>query len=714
VRLSHSWLQSRPLLSASLHHRRREAPARQHFHTSCVVIDSQETFLRLSTISPTGRRELPPGFYLTTYIDLARNGIAQFPELNLSDPALMLAQLNLNASHVEEYLQHRQDWASKQYELLQVSADCSLAELDAHYSELRRDNLNELYRADLDAAYALLKILAPSLNRNLNRNLHLSDLSPAQRRALTARFAAHMHKEFSGNIGEYRHYHKINRTIHCVYCPSLADLCQDTFAAVICDEGTKIKGEFTIMGQGTRQMRPRFRLPMTGTPIKNRLPDIFHLAHWCTGSHQDPTPRFPFGVADAEAFADEFMVTERNLSKEAVSDTGRRYIKKTPQICNIHKLWKLLSPIVLRRLKTECGEDLVAMHRHIVRVPMGQAQAAVYKYHMEADYRDRNNRPAPGAKLQALRIAAANPCSTLLQAKPHKLLRTNTGSPRSFKHYIPKLASALTIISQILEAREQVVVFSAFHDSLDVLSARLHESGVRHITLDGRTNPLKRGPLAAQFKLGPPNALTLHAPRSLLPAPIPVMLAGVECMSEGHSFNLCSNVILLAYSWAMDKLLQAINRIWRLNSLKDVHVWGILCDGTTDRILEGNIHEKTDASELVLDGHLLGDNPSEINLAELLQIAEKELAAMAADGLVDERILEQDWPALRSQLALAARRWHCPDNVLELPVEPLILPAAGARLEVPGFADLPLWRQMLNPLRVAYPLPRNQRQACKG
>jgi len=66
------------------------------------------------------------------------------------------------------------------------------------------------------------------------------------------------------------------------------------------------------------------------------------------------------------------------------------------------------------------------------------------------------------------------------------------------------------------------------------------------------------------------------------------MLAGVECMSEGHSFPLCSNVILLAYSWAFDKFVQAINRIHRLNSVKDVDVYPIICDGSIDRKLDLN------------------------------------------------------------------------------------------------------------------------------
>jgi len=157
-------------------------------------------------------------------------------------------------------------------------------------------------------------------------------------------------------------------------------------------------------------------------------------------------------------------------------------------------------------------------------------------------------------------------------------------------------------------------------------------------------SPSKRGAAAAQFKKGPPGGL-------------PVLLGGIECMSEGHSFNLCSNVILMAYSWAFDKFLQAINRVWRLNSVADVNVYPIICEGSIDRTLEANIQEKRDAAELVLDGHLLGEDPQEVNLAELLRIAEKEFASITAGGSIDERELEKEWPVLRAELAEAMQLW---------------------------------------------------------
>jgi hypothetical protein len=679
------------------------AESLRHFHTRPTILDSQETFLRLSTLnsqpSTNNRRTLPPAFYLTTYTQLSRNGVTPFPELNRADPQHVMRLLNLRPADLEEFYAGRGGRYDKHYNLLAVTPEDPLPKLRSQWFKLRK-SANQWMQQALDEAYYFLKDFAPP--RATPHPAGLTDLTPDQQAAVTAILVSIAHKAMSANLGVSRFHTKTDREIKCLYSTSLADLCSESFAVVVADEGTKIKGEETLIGKGTRQMNPRFRLPMTATPIKNRLPDVFRLAHWSTGAHRLAHPRFPFGDEDAESFAEEFLVTERNLSAEdraAANGGRRRFVKKTPQVCNIHRLWKLFGPIILRRRKTDCGEELVGMHRNVVRVPMGKEQAAVYQYHLEADYLDKNGRPAPGAKLQALRIAAANPTSALLQSVPGP--RSTLHAPRSTLPYIPKLASALSLVHQILGRKEQVVVFSAFHDSLDALASRLHEAGVRHVVLDGRTSPARRGQIAAKFKLGP------NAPRSTLHAPTPVLLAGVECMAEGHSFHLCTNVILMAYSWAYDRFIQAINRIWRLNSAADINVYSLICHGSIDHKLEANIQEKGDAAELVLDSQLLGDDPAEVNLAELLQIAQKEFASASlarptgegqgeGASFIDERTLEQSWPALRDKFARAMQKWGAASTATVAPPRPPAEPTSArlfAEVSDPAFADLPLWQR---------------------
>lgn len=357
---------------------------------------------------------------------------------------------------------------------------------------------------------------------------------------------------------------------------------------------------------------------------------------------------------DKQTFAEEFLVSERNLTREslptALGGPRRRFVKFTPQVCNVHRAWKLLAPLILRRRKEDCGEDIVPKLRHLVRVPMGLAQAAAYQFHLTAHYQDVNGRPAIGAKLQALRIVAANPASELGGRPEHDI---TPGTPRSRHTYIPKLVSTLELLRQVMERGEQCLVFGAFQNGLDVLSARLNEAGVQHLVLDGRLTQTRRGQLAKLFKQGCPRGV--HERLIERHSVYPVVLAGAECMAELHSFNFCNNVILTAYSWAFDKFDQSINRAHRLNSPWPVNVWSVICDGSIDRKLEAGIHEKKDAAELVLDGHLLGEHPTEVNLHELLRIALREFKEAKT---MDEADLEQGWPRLRAALGMAFLKWN--------------------------------------------------------
>lgn len=480
--------------------------------------------------------------------------------------------------------------------------------------------------------------------------------------------------------------------IRCVFSPSLAELCRNDFKCVVIDEATKIKGEDTDVGLGVRLMNPKYRLVLTATPIKNRLPDLFWLAWWASGGKPEAHARWPYSKEQGEQdkFAQEFLVAERNLSAEARQNKGkplsdnvrggkRRRGKVTAEVCNIHRLWKLIGPVILRRRKMDVGEDLVEKIRQPIRVPMGEQQALVYGYHLEADYKDKHGKPAIGAKLQALRSAAAAPHSALLRRVSYNIIPLpEDNSPptekemyRSDYEYIPKVAACLTVIENIIRRGEQGVVFSAFHEPLDTVARRLDDAGIPYEQLDGRDSQKHRGSIAALFKKGRPKAK-------------PILLAGINAMAEGHSWHLANNCILLAFDWAYNLFEQGINRVHRLNSKKTVNVYPIICAGTIDRKLEALIEEKGNACELVLDGRLMGENVEEVNLAELLQIAAAEFAEQQT---YSEELLEKEWPALKARLqsAYSATRYVGVTNggIQRINADPIKMPfATGGEIPV--------------------------------
>ena len=233
------------------------------------------------------------------------------------------------------------------------------------------------------------------------------------------------------------------------------------------------------------------------------------------------------------------------------------------------------------------------------------------------------------------------------------------------------------------------MVFSAFNDPLDHFSRWLNEAQVRHVCLDGRVSQRNRASKALIFKQGRADE---HS--------IPIMLAGVECMAEGHSFHLANNVILMAYSWAYDKFKQALDRVHRMNSVAPVNVYVVLCQGSIDRRLESLVQEKSDAAELVLDGRLIGEHTEEVNLAELLKVAKREFNE--EDATLDEGLLQGQWPSLRERLQAAWAHW-LPHPVRSVPefitiAAPAMLPSALRPVRRPAPAPARLSADRHDPL----------------
>lgn len=472
------------------------------------------------------------------------------------------------------------------------------------------------------------------------------------------------HDEYCEGDGEVVDYAGGFR-VRCSASPSLGQLSGHHFKVIVIDEATRIKSEDSLIGIGCRDLDPPYRLVMTATPVKNRLPDMFWLMWWAAGGVAEAHARFPYaGSTGSNVFEDEFLVAERDLTKEKLASNGvvkkrkkERKGRKTAEVCNIHRLWKLVAPIVSRRRKTDVG-DIVSKVRRPISVPMGAQQARVYDYHMNAEYVDSRGREAAGARLMALRSVAAAPHSALLKRDPGDRFSNDEHVPyRSLADYTPKIAAALTVIRGCLERREQVAVFSGIREPNDTVGRRLQQCGIPFVAMDGRVTEKKRGELSRKFKEG-------------LEGGIPISLNGLGSMSEGHNWFRCRNVIILAYDWAFNLFEQAINRVHRMTSEFDVNVWPIVCEGTVELKLESLLAEKADSSELVLDGSLMGERVDEMNYFEMLQAATEVWQENKSD-FEDEAILQKRWPALKRGLIEAWANCLKPESRRE--AEPTVL-----------------------------------------
>lgn len=475
--------------------------------------------------------------------------------------------------------------------------------------------------------------------------------------------------------------------ITCVWKPSMARLLKELegrgtgFDCIVLDEATAIQGEDSLVTRGITLLDPEYRLLMTGTPVKNRLESVFTLAWWAAGGHDAPTSRWPYAPDGRESFARQHLEVDRFLTREEeractqrIKRSQVRISKTTARVCNVQRLWRVLAPVVLRVRKDDCGESLVPKIVRPIEVAMGAAQAAVYKEHLmhrpraaAGDVAGRlHGLAAAGMQLTNLRITSLCPDAPSLA---EVVSNAHPQRKRSWTPWTPKLAAVLSLIAELMDQGEQVIVGSPLSHFTRNVHTLLQEAGVASLLLDGETPPRQRGLAAEAFKRGD----------------YPVLCAGMDAMARGHSFENCAHLITAAYPWAMDVMAQFVDRIWRLSSKRPITVYPFVTAGSIEERMRDVYGDKNDTARLSLDGRLFPETVEDLDPERLL--AEAYDAFARAIDRQDEHILEAGWPALSKRLGWSQVRyseWHPPI------VAPIVT-AADLAAAAAGIADDPLF-----------------------
>jgi len=477
--------------------------------------------------------------------------------------------------------------------------------------------------------------------------------------------------DIANSIGETR------GGITCVWTPTLARVAalHDAFDCVVLDEGTRLQATESRIAASIRLLDPAYRLVLTGTPIKNRLESIFWLASWAGGRYG----RWPYNPteSDRERFADTFLQSERFITRETLAaDRGekpRNTTKRSNRICSVHRLWKTLAPVIIRRRKADCGEEIPNKTVTPIIVSPGEAQLAVYRYHLDnpplrgkTGSKPVHRRVQIGMQLTMLRLAALCP-----QAQSLADSFTGAKGPRrSWTDFTPKLSATLGIIRECVGKGHQVIVGSPFRDFSDALHKRLEEAEVASVLLDGTVSPEDRGRLANAFKKGK----------------FAVLVAGLKAMGEGHSFENCQHLVLPGISYAYDENEQFIHRIWRLNSPGPVSIYPIITAGSIDEKLHEIFTEKADAASLAIDGRLFSEPDREVDLewllAQTIRSFDPKIPTISEQQLLDQ------WDATTSRQLRHAYQQYLEHHAIPEVSTPQELAEAMAALKIPSPTQL--------------------------
>jgi hypothetical protein len=617
---------------------------REKFGVTVRVIDSQKTaleMLRTGILPQPGNQqssinnhqsEIFPEFFITAYNWLGYNGGDEWEE-DTNNECLRARRLAIAARFLgipatdQTLIAVTRDGPRKPnrdtpaHEILGIPADADAATVKKAYRKAAMLYHPDLHPGDDKATswFVLVNAAYEKLTGKDTRNYDTRLAEFATENPSFKSIAATI-AECQAGIGTVKHYpatqaessdqqSTINNhqsSIKCVFTPTLASIVHSTFDCVVCDEAVAFKSGTAKQAEGVLRMNPRYRLALTGTPIKNKFPDLFFLASWVTGFNENPTARFPYGntTGDRAAFTADFSAVEENLTKrekdEREGNARRSYIRQDPtQLCNIHRLWRVLGPVTIRRRKDDIpGCDIVPKTVIPLRVMPGTRQKQTYRWHIENAPDHATPLASIGAQIMCLRQAALHPANPQLQ---------RPGCPQSVSSgvFTPKIAAVLKLATDLMARGEQLVVASPFTAFSEDLSAILTQASVPHLCLDGRTSPTQRGKMLAAFK----------------DRRTPVLIVGIKGMASGHDLNCCSNLVLPGIEWALDLNRQIVDRVHRLVSKKPVSIYVIVTQGTIDERLTAVWQEKGDASDLALDGRLIREKVDKLDPIAFLKEA---------------------------------------------------------------------------------------------
>ncbi|MCP4575856.1 MAG: DEAD/DEAH box helicase [Deltaproteobacteria bacterium] len=323
---------------------------------------------------------------------------------------------------------------------------------------------------------------------------------------------------------------------------------------IILDEAQAIKNPGTKQARAIKKLNSENRIIMTGTPIENRLSDLWSLFDFLN----------PGLLGNAREF--------KKFSKELDKDPS-----------GYEKLRNIISPYILRRLKTDRSviKDLPEKVEMKTYAPLGKKQVLLYgKLVREIQ---KSILETEGIQRKGLIL------SSLMKFKqicnhPDQYL----GAGGFEEKESGKFQRLRDICTTIYEKREKVLVFTQFKEMTqplhDLLESIFHQKG---LILHGSVAVGKRKKIIEQFQS---------------PDYIPFMVLSLKAGGIGLNLTEANHVVHFDRWWNPAVENQATDRAFRIGQKKNVMVHKFLTQGTVEEKIDGMLEEKSRLSQEVISG----------------------------------------------------------------------------------------------------------------
>ena len=356
---------------------------------------------------------------------------------------------------------------------------------------------------------------------------------------------------------------------------------------VILDEAQRIKNWRTKTASAVKQLRSRFAFVLTGTPIENRIDEIYSIVQFLDPNILGSLFRF-------------------NRQYYSLDDRGRPIGYR-----NLDHLKDRLGSVMLRRRKADVEDDLPGRTVNNYFVGMTDEQFARYD-----DYSKLASRIAAQAKKRPLTEAEFKRLQLFLDC-----MRMTCDTPYILDEKVrdcPKLEELERVLEDLLaEPGCKVLIFSEWVRMLTLVRERLGELGIDFAWHTGSVPQKHRRTEINRFKTDPDCRVFLSS----------------ESGGVGLNLQVANAVINIDQPWNPAKLEQRIARAWRKHQKRSVAVINLISEATIEHRMLGLIEQKKAMAEAVVDAD---SDITEMDLpsgrAAFLERLEQIMGAEPAEG----------------------------------------------------------------------------------
>lgn len=330
------------------------------------------------------------------------------------------------------------------------------------------------------------------------------------------------------------------------------------FRRVILDEAQYIKNAGTQAAKCARCLPSDVRFALTGTPIENRLSELWSI--------------FEFLMPG-------ILGTREQFSKRFESPVEHGELEAT------RRLQCLVAPFILRRLKADVLADLPEKNESVVLAQMTGEQSKLYRANQDRLALQIQHKLPDEFKKEKLKVLAELTKLRQICCDPRLFYADYHGGSA-------KLDACAELVRNAVDGGHAVLVFSQFTSMLDLLAERLRAEKLRFLVLTGSTSKEERERLVAAFQTGEAKVFL------------------ISLKAGGVGLNLTAADVVIHYDpwWNLAAQNQATDRAHRIGQERAVSVFKLIAkDSIEERIVEMQ-GRKADLAEAVLGGEGLSSS----------------------------------------------------------------------------------------------------------